>query len=161
VIRHDSASNGNRISSWLYYKLAGVNEPKSYTWNVGLQYAAGVMGAWRGASAVSPIDQSSGATAAGNSPVSALAPSMTPSTNNEREVYFYGSQAPSAPTIVEPGAITSRSNTMSAKEGFTLAFGDDAAPPAGNPSPIYAAMAILNGSSPVITAQAVLLRLGP
>ena len=39
-------------------------EPGSYGWNIGSNWAAGVMGAWRGASA-SPIDSAAGATAIG------------------------------------------------------------------------------------------------
>ncbi len=53
VIRHDAVNGGgNQMTSWLYYKVAGSNEPASYTWNIGFQYAAGVMRAWRGASVV-------------------------------------------------------------------------------------------------------------
>ena len=69
VIRHDAINGGgNQMTSWLYYKVAGSSELPSYTWNISLQYAAGVMRAWRGASVSSPIDQSSGATAAGTNP---------------------------------------------------------------------------------------------
>jgi hypothetical protein len=68
-IRHDSASNGNNITSWLYYRVAGSNEPASYGWNIGSQWAAGAMGAWRGG-ALSPLDRDSGAGKAGASPLS-------------------------------------------------------------------------------------------
>ena len=118
------------------------------------------MGAWRGAS-VSPIDQSSGATAAGPRPVSDAAPSLTPVGNNELQVYFYGSQSFAAPTIIEPGTIVQRANDNSVKEGFTLALGDLPAPFAGNPSPTYIASSIFSGAMPVMTAQAVLLKPGP
>jgi Galactose oxidase, central domain len=163
VIRHDAIGNANKITSWLYYKIAGDSEPASYTWSISPQYAAGVMGAWRGVATIIPIDQSSGATAAGTSPVSDAAPPLTPTTNSELQVYFYGSQGSSAPAITEPAAVTQRSNTMSSKEGFTLAFGDLAAPPGGIASPIYVANANLSGSMPVMTAQAVLLlpEIGP
>jgi hypothetical protein len=161
VIRHDAISNGNKITSWLYFKTAGAEEPVSYAWSINSQYAAGVMGAWRGVSTSSPIDQSSAATATGASPISDVAPSLTPTGNNELQVYFYGSQSTSAPTITEPGAITQRSNAMSTKEGFTLAYGDLSAPPTGNPSPTFAAVANSTGGMPVMTAQAILLRLGP
>lgn len=162
VIRHDaiSGSGGNKMTSWLYYKVAGSSEPTSYTWNISFQYAAGVMRAWRGASVSSPIDQASGSTAVGFNPISVAAPSLTPVTNNELQVYFYGAQAYQAPTITEPSAITERLNEMSAVEGFTTAFGDLAAPPGGTQSPTYLAMAtsnIPNGAPPVMTAQAVLL----
>ena len=50
AIRHDAISNGNKITSWLYYKVAGGNEPSSYGWNLSSQWAAGAMGAWRNAS---------------------------------------------------------------------------------------------------------------
>jgi hypothetical protein len=160
-IRHDAVSNGNKMTSWLYFKVAGGSEPASYRWNISSQWAAGVMGAWRRASASSPIDRSSGATAAGAGPISDAAPSLTPANNSELQVYFYGSQSFSAPTITQPGVITQRSNIRSAKEGFTLAFGDLAAVSAGTPSPTYAAMANLPGGMPVMTAQAILLRLGP
>jgi hypothetical protein len=64
VIRNDAVTNSiNKMTSWLYFKVAGSNEPASYSWQINLQYAAGVMRAWRGASVVSPIEQSSGATA--------------------------------------------------------------------------------------------------
>src|SRR5208337_4803273 len=69
AIRHDSVNNGNKLTSWLYFRIAGGSEPSSYSWNIVSQYAAGVMGAWRGTS-ISPIDQSSGASAAGPSPLS-------------------------------------------------------------------------------------------
>ena len=157
VIRHDSVNNGNKLTSWLYYKIAGGSEPVSYTWHITLQYAAGVMGAWRGTS-LTPIDNSSGANGAGGNPVSASAPSLTPASNSELQVYFYGSQSFTAPTITEPGAITERANDMSFNEGFTLAVGDLAAPPAMTPSPTYVAMATSGISgNPVLTAQAVLL----
>src|SRR5208283_1651711 len=64
IIRHDAVvSNGNQITSWLYYKVAGASEPSSYSWTISSQWAAGVMGAWQGAASVSPIDKASGATA--------------------------------------------------------------------------------------------------
>jgi hypothetical protein len=160
-IRHDSGFVSNRITTWLYFHVAGGSEPPSYSWNISSQFAAGVMGAWRGVSMPTPIDQSSGTTAGGPSPVSASAPSLTPAHNNELQLYFYASQSASAATITEPAAITQRSNTMSTKEGFTLAFGDLAAPPQGNASPTYTATATLASNSPVMSAQAVLLRLGP
>jgi hypothetical protein len=160
-IRHDSVANQSKITSWLYYKIAGASEPASYTWSLASQYAAGVMGAWRGASLASTIDNSSGATNAGMSPISDSAPSLTPSSNSELQVYFYGAQTSSAPTITESGAISSRSNFMSAKEGFTLAFGDLTAPPGGTTSLLYPATANFGSSILVLTAQAVLLRLGP
>jgi hypothetical protein len=159
IIRHDSVSNGNKITSWLYFKIAGASEPPSYSWTITSQYAAGVMGAWRRAASLSPIDQSSGATAAGASPISVAAPSLTPSNNSELQIYFYGSQSASAPTITEPGAIMQRVNLRSAREGFTLAFGDLGAPAAGAASPTYSATA--SGSSPVVTAEAILLKPGP
>ena len=161
VIRHDAINGGgNQMTSWLYYKVADSIEPPSYAWNISLQYAAGVMRAWRGALASSPIDQSSGATAAGTNPVSVQAPSLTSANNNELQVYFYGAQAFAAPIITEPATITERLNEMSTQEGFTLAFGDLAAPPGGTVSPTYVAMATSNipdGSPPVMAAQAVLL----
>ncbi len=100
VIRHDTISSGNKITSWLYYKVATASEPGSYTWNIASQFAAGVIGAWRGNSG-SPVDQSSGATASGNPAVTA-APSLTPSHSGELQVYFYGSQNFVAPVITEP-----------------------------------------------------------
>jgi len=161
LIRHDAVVLSNRMTSWLYFHVAGGSEPASYGWNISSQFAAGVMGAWRGVASSTPVDQSSGTTVGGASPISASAPSLTPTHNNELQVYFYGSQAPSAPTITEPAAIAQRSNNMSAKEGFTLAFGDLAAPSGGTASPTYTATSTFTGSSPVMTAQAVLLRLGP
>jgi hypothetical protein len=154
-IRRDAVSNGNKATSWLYYKVAGANEPASYGWNMSSSWAAGVMGAWRGASS-SPVDNASGATAAGASPVSDSAPSLTPSSNNELQIYFYGSQAYAGPTITLAGALTQRFDIKSSKEGFTLAFADLAAPSAGTASPTYAATASISGS-PVMTAQAILL----
>ena len=156
LIRHDSTSNGNQITSWLYDKVAGTMEPASYTWTIAPQYAAGVMGAWRGASA-SPIDQSSGATTNSGNPSVAAAPSLTPSTDNELQVYFYGSQNNLAPTIMESEALAPRANDPSTKEGFTIAYGDLAAPSAGTPSATYPASASASRGFPVLTAQAVLL----
>src|SRR5579872_1361361 len=49
VIRHDAISNGNKITTWLYYKVAGASEPGSYGWNLGSQFAEEIMGAWRSA----------------------------------------------------------------------------------------------------------------
>ncbi len=160
-IRADSVGSANKITSWLYYRVAGNSEPASYSWSIASQYAAGIMGAWRGASASSPVDQSSGAGASGASPVSDAAPSLTPTNNHELQVYFYGAQGVSSPSITEPGAIAQRTNAKSSKEGFTLAFGDLAAPSQGVASPTYAAMASIASSSPVLTAQALLLRPGP
>jgi hypothetical protein len=156
AVRHDELSSNNQIASWLYYKTAGANEPSSYTWNISSQWAAGSMGAWRGAS-VLPIDNASGATAAGASPVSDAAPSLTPSNGGELQVYFYSAQASNAPTITVPGALTQRFNTNSSKEGFTLVFADKVAPFSGTPSPTYIATSNLPNTSIVIAAQAILL----
>ena len=154
LIRNNSVNGGNKMTSWMYYKVAGAGEPASYSWNIAPQYAAGVMGDWRGAS-LTPLDQSSGATATGN-PALAAAPSLTPSNNGELQVYFYGSQSGSTSTITEPTAITSLTNDQSSKEGFTLAFGDLAAPSQGIASPTYNANS--SGAGGVaLTAQAVLL----
>ena len=130
LVRHDSVSSGNQMTSWVYYKIAGASEPASYSWNITSQYAAGVMGAWRG-TLNPPIDNSSGATAKGSGPFSGAAPALTPGNSGELQVYFYGSQAASAPALTLPSALTYRSDAMSSKEGFTLAFGDLAAPSAG------------------------------
>ncbi len=157
LVRLDAVSNANKITSWLYYKVAGADEPASYGWTLGSQWAAGVMGAWRGASAVSPIDKNSGATAAGASPLTDAAPSLTPTDSNELQVYFYGSQSATGPAITLPAAITKRLDIISSKEGFTLGFGDLAAPSAGTASPTYSATATLAGGKPVMTAQAILL----
>lgn len=159
LVRHDAASNGNKITSWLYFKVAGSGEPPSYSWQIASQYAAGLMGAWRGILSSSAIDQASGAAKVGASPISVAAPSLTPSKDGELQIYFYGSQNSVAPIITEPAAITQRLNIRSAKEGFTLAFGDLAAPPAGIASATYSASA--SGSNSVITAQAILLTAGP
>jgi CSLREA domain-containing protein len=158
VIRHDTISNGNKLTSWLYFKVAGVGEPGSYGWTFASQYAAGVIGDWSGTSG-SPIDQSSGATESG-SPAIEAAPSLTPAHNNELQVYFYGAQNSSAPNITEPGAITSRANEKSSREGFTLAFGDLVAPPMGIPSPTHNASSS-GGPAVVMSAQAVLLISAP
>jgi len=158
-IRHDTviSNNGNRITSWLYYKVASPTEPTSYVWYLGSQWAAGVMGAWRGVSSVPPIDKNSGATAAGASPLNDAAPSLTPSNNNELQVYFYGAQSVTGPAITLPGAITEHTDVTSSKEGFGLGFGDLVAPPAGNPSPIYTATGTQDSGTLVMSAQAVLL----
>jgi len=159
-IRHDSVSDRNRMTSWLYFKVAGISEPISYTWTISSQYAAAAIRAWRGASSSSPIDQAFGATAAAASPASITAPSLTPTQNNELQVYFYGAQDAAAPMITEPQTITQRLNTMSVKEGFTVAFGDLAAPPEGTPSPANTATVSSNlcGSLPLaLSAQTVLL----
>ncbi len=159
LIRHDNINNGNKITSWLYYRVAGGrSEPNSYSWNIASQYAAGVIGAWRGASGT-PLDQASGATASGN-PATAAAPSLTPNHNGELQVYLYASQNATAPVITEPGAITSRTNDRSSREGFTLSFGDLVAPSQGVASPTYNASSTGSGGV-VLTAQAVLLIEGP
>ena len=99
------------------------------------------MGAWQGVSSVSPIDNDSGATAGGASPLNDAAPSLTPAYNSELQVYFYGAQSFTGPAITLPGAITERTDVISSKEGFGLGFGDLAAPAAGKPSPTYTAIA--------------------
>ncbi len=155
MLRHDNlSSNGNQMTSWLYYHVAGGSEPGSYSWSISQQYAAALMGDWRGASGT-PIDSESGTIVPGN-PAVVAAPSLTPAHNGELQVYFYGSQNFSAPNITEPAAITSVANDRSSKEGFTIAFGQLAAPFMGNASPTYNATS--SGSGPVVlSAQAVLL----
>jgi hypothetical protein len=147
--------NGNQATSWLYYKIAGPVEPLSYGWNIISNWAAGAIGAWRGVVSP-PIDNSSGASATGGSPVSVSAPSLTPSNNNELQVYFYDSQSHAGPTIALSGALTQRFNSISSKEGFSLAFADLAAPSAQSASPTYVATANISGTA-IITAQSVLL----
>jgi hypothetical protein len=163
-IRNDAVNGGNEATSWLYYKVAGANEPASYSWNISSNFAVAVMGAWRGTTLV-PIENSSGATAAGNSPITVSAPSLTPNLNHELEVYFYASQAPTAPTLTLSGALNQRFNLSSLKEGFALAFADLPAPFANNASPTYPGTASTantagtagTAGSAVITAQAMLL----
>ena len=154
-IRHDAVSSGNKLTSWLYYKVAGSSEPSSYKWSLSSNWAAGVIGAWRGASG-SPIDGSSGAVAAGSSSASVSAPSLTPHGNKELQIYFYGAQSSSAPVVTLSNALTQRSNNKSSKEGFTLAYGDLAAPSSGTASPTYPATASLSTGA-AMTGQAVLL----
>jgi Pro-kumamolisin, activation domain len=154
-IRHDAVKSANLATSWLYYKVAGASEPASYSWTIGSNFAAAVMGGWRGASA-SPIENSSGATVGGVSPVSVAAPSLTPINNNDLQVYFYGAQAPVAPVIALPASLFQRFDLGASNEGFALAFGDLAAPFAGLPSPAYLASATA-ANNPVMIAQAVLL----
>jgi MSHA biogenesis protein MshQ len=158
LIRHDFVSyNGNKMTSWLYYKVATATEPASYGWTISSQYAAGVIGAWQGASSVLPIDNASGATAAGASPLPDAAPSLTPAYNSELQVYFYGAQSAVGPSITLPGAIAERMDASSSKEGFGLGFGDRAATSAGIPSPAYTAIAFQDSGTLVMTAQPVLL----
>ena len=158
-IRRDFViNNGNRITSWLYYKVAGASETGPYVWTLtASQYAAGVIGAWQGASSVLPIDNASGATAGGFSPLPDAAPSLTPAYNSELQVYFYGAQSAVGPSITLPGAIAERMDASSSKEGFGLGFGDRAATSAGIPSPAYTAIATQDSGTLAMTAQAVLL----
>jgi hypothetical protein len=156
VIRHDAKTNGNQITSWLYYKVAGASEPASYGWNIGSNWAAGVIGAWRGAS-TSPLDNSSGTAVGGSSPLAAAAPSLTPGADNELQVYFYGAQSHAGPNLALSSALNQRFDIVSSKEGFSLAMGDLAAFSAGNPSATYPATASMSGTTIVMTAQAVLL----
>jgi kumamolisin len=159
-IRNNSiGGGGNAATSWLYYKIAGSSEPANYSWNITSNFAAGVMGAWRGAASV-PIENSSGASASGSTSVFASAPSLTPLSNSELQLYFYGSQANNAPTITLSGALNQRFNADSSNEGFSLAFADLAAPAAHSASPTYPVTSTTSGAS-VITAQAMLLVPGP
>jgi hypothetical protein len=155
MLRHDNlSSNGNQMTSWLYSHVAGASEPGSYSWSISQQFAAALMGDWRGVSGT-PIDSQSGTILSGN-PAVAAAPSLTPAHNGEMQVYFYGSQNFSAPNITESPAITSLANDRSSKEGFSIAFGQLAAPFMGNGSPTYNATS--SGSGPVLlSAQAILL----
>lgn len=155
TIRHDSVNSGDKLTSWLYYKVAGSSEPASYAWSLGSNYAAGVMGAWRGASS-SPIAQSSGAGTSGGDPTSEAAPSLVPAGNGELQLYFYASQSASAPTLTLSNGLNQRLDVRSSKEGFSLAVADAAAPAANVASPTYAASATI-GSGAAMTAQAVLL----
>jgi hypothetical protein len=161
-IRHDSINNtGNLATSWLYYKSANASEPPSYGWNISSNFAVGVMGAWRGTASSLPLGNTTAATAGGASPVSAFAPSQTPNNNNDLQVFFYGSQATSAPTLTLSSLINQRFNMSSSQEGFALAFADLAAPFAGNASPVYPAGSASTAGSAVLTAQAMLLIAGP
>ncbi len=161
-IRNDSVGGGtsNQATSWLYYRTAGGSEPGSYTWTITSNFAVGVMGAWRGASLL-PIENASGMTAAGTSPVSVSAPSLTPNNNHDLQVLFYGAQAPNAPTLALSSLLTQRFNMSSSKEGFASAFADGVAPFVGTPSSVYPVFATLSGSTEVVTAQAMLLIAGP
>jgi hypothetical protein len=158
-IRRDFViNNGNRITSWLYYKVAGASETGPYVWTLTTsQYAAGVIGAWQGAASVSPIDKASGATAGGTSPLTDAAPSLTPANNNELQVYFYGAQSAVGPSITLPALITGLLDTRSSKEGFGLGFGDLAAPSSGILSSVYIAVGNQDTSTLVMSAQAILL----
>jgi hypothetical protein len=155
-IRHDAVNNGLQETSWLYFKVAGSDEPFSYEWTIGANFAAGVMGAWRGA-ALSPIDKSSGAFGAGASPITVSAPALTPTNSGELQVYFYGGQAVTAPAIAPAAALNQRFNVGSSKEGFTLAFADVVASAAGIISPIYPAKVTISSGNAAMVAQAVLL----
>jgi len=155
LIRHDSINSANLATSWLYYHLAGASEPTSYTWTIAANFAAGVMGDWRNVS-ISPVENSSGAATSGVTPISLSAPSLTPVNNNDRQIYFYGSQAALAPTVTLSSSLNKRFNVSSTKEGFTLAFGDIVAPFSGNGSPLFPATSSGSGSL-ALTAQAILL----
>ena len=48
------------MTSWVYSKVAGSNEPATYSLRITMQYAAGVIRAWRGASLSTPIHQFGG-----------------------------------------------------------------------------------------------------
>ncbi len=162
-IRNDSVGGGssNQATSWLYYRTAGASEPGSYTWTITSNFAVGVMGAWRGASLL-PVENASGMTASGTSPVSVSVLSMTPNNNHDLQVLFYGAQAPSAPSLSLSTLLTQRFNMSSANEGFALAFGDIAAPFAHTASSVYPAVSTLSGGgTEVVIAQAMLLIAGP
>jgi hypothetical protein len=158
LIRHDSANSSSIETSWLYYHVAGGSEPASYTWTIASNFAAGVMGDWRGGS-IAPVENSSGAAIAGITPVMTSAPSLTPTNNGDLAVYFYGGQAGSAPTVTPSSSLHSRFNLGSNKEGFTFAVSDLVAPFAGNAAPTFPATASSSGSV-ALTAQAVLLTSG-
>jgi hypothetical protein len=155
AIRHDAISDVDQETSWLYYKVAGSNEPGFYQWNIGANWATGVIGDWRGASAA-PIGNASGATGAGASPISVYAPSLTPANSNELQLYFYAGQAASAPTLTMSNSLTQLFNQRSSKEGFTLGFAQLGAPSVGVPSSVFPATATISGGT-ALTAQAVLL----
>src|SRR5208283_2937273 len=149
LIRHDSGSNSNRITSWLYYKIASNSEPSPYSWGIGSEWAVGAMGAWRGAMAA-PIDIATGNVEIGNSPVSASPPTASPTYSNELRICFYASQGGSAPGLSLPGALTERLSVGSSKEGFSIGFGDANAAASGN----YSATETGSG---VLTAQSILI----
>lgn len=149
LVRHDSGAYSNRITSWLYYKISGNNEPSSYSWGIGTEWAVGAMGAWRGAMSA-PLDIATGTAAIGNSPISASPPTSTPTYSNELRICFYASQGGSAPALSLPGALTERLDVRSSKEGFTLGFGDANAATYEN----YGATEVGGG---VLSAQSILI----
>ena len=137
LVRKDTINAGNHLTSWIYWGHGFLGIHITYTWTISSSFAIGQIGTWRGTTNPQPIDQSSGATAGGSNPITVAAPSLTPFTNGELQVYFYASQNFSAPTITQPGAITPRFNLSSLDEGFAIAYGDLAAPFAGTPSNLY------------------------
>ncbi len=154
-IRHDAVTSGAlKATSWLFARIAGASEPASFPFTLSSNFAAGVMGAWRGATGL--LDGTSGAVASGLTVTTVSAPSLTPTVDGELQVFFYGAQSNVAPTLTPSGVLNPRFNTKSSKEGFTLAFADLAAPFANNPSATYPATATDTVAS-VMTGQALLL----
>ncbi len=92
------------------------------------------------------------------------APSLTPFTNGELQVYFYASQNFSAPTLTLPAPLIQQFNSSSVtpQEGFAVALAELPAPNGGTPSDLYNASSRYPASGatmgfPVVSGQAVLL----
>lgn len=84
--------NGNNISLFSYYKVAGNNEPSSYTWNISSnRRAAGGIMRFSGVSASNPIDASSGNTGNGGNRDDLRASSITTTVDDTALVGFYAS----------------------------------------------------------------------
>ena len=154
-IRRDSVNGTNKLTSWLYYKVAGVNEPSSYAWSI--------TPGWAGESSVRGEMLPPRRSITLREPLrraSVRFPSQhrhwRRATTAKCNVYFYGAQAFAGPTITPSGGLAQRFNAKSSKEGFTLAIGDLGAPLAGIASPTYTASATISGTA-AMTGQAVLL----
>jgi hypothetical protein len=94
LIRTTNAYQGLYYDMATYYKVAGANEPASYTWTSTHYNASGGITRLTGVDINHVVDASADNQGQGTSPTSAIAPSVTTNYTYDIVINFFGSYSP-------------------------------------------------------------------
>ncbi len=152
LIRTDTYTSSLRMH--VYWRLATGSDPATWTWTFsGSRLAAGVIHAYSGVNATTPIDASGGQPAAAPSPTS-TAPSITTTVANTMLVAFYANLANT--TWTPPAGFVERADLIGTSPSqFTSMMSADALRPAVGATGTAVASATMSSGN---AAQLIALR---
>lgn len=128
--------NGSAVRQLVYAKVAGANEPSSYTWSLSARSnAIAILAAYVGPDPSATVDVSGGQANASSTDITA--PAITTTVGGTLLVGVFGISTDTATTIAEPSGMISHAEVAlpGGKPRLALELADEIPPQAGTSGP--------------------------